>query len=77
MPLRHSIEQRSEANMKIYSPSQFAQKHGVSASRIRQLLAEDRIFPHQKSSSGHWILFANSVIVAPYERPNRKLRGRS
>ena len=25
-------------------------------------------------TSGHWILFSNSVIVAPYERPNRKLR---
>jgi hypothetical protein len=51
--------------MEIYNPSQFAEKHGVSASRIRQLLAEDRIFPRQKTASGHWILFANSVIVAP------------
>jgi hypothetical protein len=32
-------------------------------------------FPRQKIASGHWILFANSVIVAPYDRPNRKLRG--
>jgi hypothetical protein len=63
--------------MEIYSPSQFAQKHGVSASRIRQLLAEERIFPYQKTSNGRYILFANSLIVAPYERPNRKLRGRS
>jgi len=60
--------------MEIYSPAQFRAKHGVWASRIRQLLLEDRIFPRQKSSSGHWILFSNSVIVAPYERPNRKLR---
>jgi hypothetical protein len=62
--------------MKIYSPSQFAEKHGVSASRIRQLLAEDRIFPYQKSSTGRYILLKNSVIVPPYERPNRKLRRR-
>jgi hypothetical protein len=62
--------------MEIYSPSQFADKHGVSASRIRQLLAEDRIFPREKTASGHWILFANSVIVAPYVRPRRKLRRR-
>jgi hypothetical protein len=61
--------------MKIYSPAQFGAKHGVSASRIRQLLAEDRIFPRQKTASGHWILFSNTVIVAPYERPGRKLRG--
>ena len=61
--------------MEIFSPSQFAEKHGVSASRIRQLLAEDRILPRQKSASGRWILFPNSVIVAPYDRPNRKLRG--
>jgi len=61
--------------MEIYSPAQVAEKHGVSASRIRQLLAEERIFPYQKSSNGRWILFANSVVVAPYDRPNRKLRG--
>jgi len=60
--------------MEIYSPSQFAEKHGVSASRIRQLLAEQRVFPYQKSTSGHWILFSNSVIVPPYEGPHRKLR---
>jgi hypothetical protein len=60
--------------MKLYSTKQFAEKHGVSDSRIRQLLLEDRIFPRQKLSSGQWILFHNSVIVAPYERPNRMLR---
>jgi hypothetical protein len=60
--------------MKTYSTSQFARKHGVSDSRIRQLLAEERIFPYQKLGSGQWILFSNSVIVAPYDRPNRKLR---
>ena len=68
------IEQRSEAIMQIYSPSQFAEKHGVSSSRIRKLLAEERIFPYQKTSNGRYILFANSVIVAPYDRPNRRLR---
>jgi hypothetical protein len=62
--------------MQLYSPAQFGAKHGVSASRIRQLLAEDRIFPRQKIASGHWILFSNSVIVAPYGQPNRKLRRR-
>jgi hypothetical protein len=62
--------------MKIYNPVQFASKHGVSASRIRQLLSQERLFPYQKSSNGRYILFANSVIVAPYEKPNRKLRGR-
>jgi hypothetical protein len=62
--------------METYSTSQFARKHGVSDSRIRQLLAEERIFPYQKLGSGQWILFSNSVIVAPYERLNRKLRGK-
>jgi hypothetical protein len=61
--------------MEIYSTSQFAEMHGVSTSRIRQLLAEERVFPYQKSSNGRWILFSNSVVVAPYDRPNRKLRG--
>jgi hypothetical protein len=64
-----------EAILKIYSTADFARKHGVSDSRIRQLLLEDRIFPRQKLSNGRWIMFGNSVIVAPYERPNRKLRG--
>ncbi len=61
--------------MKMYSTAEFARKHGVSDSRIRQLLLEDRIFPRQKLGSGQWILYGNSVIVAPYERTNRKLRG--
>jgi hypothetical protein len=61
--------------MKLYSTRQFAEKHGVSDSRIRQLLLEDRIFPRQKLGNECWILFGNSVIVAPYDRPNRKLRG--
>lgn len=61
--------------MEVYSTAVFARKHGVSDSRIRQLLLEGRVFPHQKLGNGRWIMFANSVIVAPYERSNRKLRG--
>ncbi len=61
--------------MRMYSTAEFAKKHGVSDSRIRQLLLEDRIFPRQKLGSGQWIMFGNSVIVAPYDRPNRKMRG--
>ncbi len=44
-------------------------------SRISQLLLEARIFPHQNLSYGWWIMFGNSVIVAPYEHTNRTLRG--
>lgn len=61
--------------MTLYSTKDFAKKHGVSDSRIRQLLLEDRIFPRQKMADGRWIMFANSVIVAPNERTNRRLRG--
>ncbi len=61
--------------MKVYSTAEFARKHGVSNSRIRQLIAEDRVFPRQRLDNGRYIMFANSVIVAPYERTNRKLRG--
>ncbi len=60
--------------MEVYSTADFARKHGVSDSRIRQLLLEDRIFPRQKLGNGRWILFRNSVIVPPYERTNRTLR---
>jgi hypothetical protein len=60
--------------MKLCGTKEFGEKHGVSDSRIRQLLLEDRISPRQKLGNGRWIMFHNSVIVAPYERPNRKLR---
>ena len=60
--------------MELYSTADFARKHGVSDSRIRQLLLEERIFPYQKLGNGRWIMFSNSVIVATYDRPNRKLR---
>lgn len=76
-PKRVSPHQRRllEVIMKVYSTADFARKHGVSDSRIRQLIAEDRVFPRQRLDNGRYIMFANSVIVAPYERPNRKLRG--
>ena len=63
-----------EAILRVYSTAAFAKKHGVSDSRIRQLLLEDRIFPRQKLGNGRWIMYENSVIVAPYERTNRRLR---
>lgn len=67
---RHQME----VTLALYSTKDFARKHGVSDSRIRQLLLEDRIFPRQKMADGRWIMFGNSVIVAPYERTNRRLR---
>lgn len=60
--------------MKMYSTAEFARKHGVSDSRIRQLIAEDRVFPHQRLDNGRHLMYENSVIVAPYDRPNRALR---
>jgi hypothetical protein len=67
-------EYRSEVILKIYSTAEFARKHGVSDSRIRQLIAENRVFPRQRLANGRYIMFANSVIVAPYERTKRALR---
>jgi len=61
--------------MILYTTREFAQKHGVSDSRIRQLLAEERIFPYQKLGNGRYVMYSNSVIVAPYERTNRRLHG--
>ncbi len=63
-----------EVIMKLYSTAEFARKHGVSDSRIRQLIAEDRVFPRQKLGDGRHLMFENSVIVAPHERTNRTLR---
>ena len=46
---------------------QFADKHGVSDSRIRQLLAKNRVYPADKI--GHrWVLYANTVIIPPHSR---------
>ncbi len=47
--------------MKVNGTNEFAEKHGVSDSRIRQLFLEDRIFSRQKLSNGRWILFSNSM----------------
>ncbi|CAA9395403.1 MAG: hypothetical protein AVDCRST_MAG22-852 [uncultured Rubrobacteraceae bacterium] len=60
--------------MTLYSTKDFARKHEVSDFRIRQLIAEDRIFPRQKLGDGRHLLFHNSVIVPAHERTNRKLR---
>jgi hypothetical protein len=65
---------RLEAVLKVYSMANFARKYGVCDSRVRQLLLEGRIFPHQKLGNGRWIMFGNSVVMAPYDRANRKLR---
>jgi hypothetical protein len=59
----------------VNSTATFAEKHGVSDSRIRQLLAAERVFRRQKLDNGRWIMFGNSVIVAPYDRSNRKRQG--
>ena len=44
--------------------------------QVRRTVAADGAINPPKTASGHWVLFANSVIVAPYERPGRKLRRR-
>ena len=61
--------------MKLYDTTTFGAKHGISDSRVRQLLRDGRIYPAEKISSVKWIIYPNAVIVGPWERPNRKLRG--
>jgi hypothetical protein len=61
--------------MKLYDTKTFGEKHGISDSRVRQLLRDKRIFPAEKIGNVQWIIYPNAVIVPPYERPNRKLRG--
>ena len=62
-----------EAFMKLYSTKEFAKKHGVSSSRVRQLLLQGRIYPAERLSSG-WIIYPNAVVVPPFERMNRRPR---
>ena len=58
--------------MKGYSTKTFGDKHGISASRVRQLLRDERIYPAQKAGKRTWYIEPNAVIIPPWERPNRK-----
>ncbi len=60
--------------MKLRSVNDFAEQHNMHPQRIRKLLRQERVFPYQRLGNGRYILYANTVIVRPYERPNRKLR---
>ncbi len=61
--------------MKGYSTKTFGEKHGISDSRVRQLLRDERIYPAQKVGERTWYIWGNAVIIPAWERPNRKLRG--
>ena len=56
--------------MEYFDTKEFAAKHGITAGRVRQLLAEGRIYPARKVGSV-WLLYGNSVIVAPHDRHGR------
>jgi hypothetical protein len=60
--------------MKGYSTKTFGEKHGISGSRVRQLLRDGRIYPAQKVGKRTCYIERNAVIIPPWERPNRKLR---
>jgi hypothetical protein len=60
--------------MKGYSTTTFAKKHGISGSRVRQLLREGRIYPAQKVGERTWYIWDNAVIIPPYDWPRRKMR---
>ena len=67
-------EYRLEAILKVYSTKDFARKYRVSDSRIRQLIAEDRVFPRQRLDNGRYIMFANSVS-GPVRAPEPQTEG--
>ena len=60
--------------MKVLGVKEFAEQRRMHPQRVRKLLREKRVFLYQKLENGRYVLFQNTVIVAPYERPNRKLR---
>jgi hypothetical protein len=62
---------RGTSRPRYLTTREFAAKHNVSDSRIRQLLAQERIFPAHKLGRV-WVMYSNSVIIAPYDRPNRR-----
>ena len=61
--------------MKGLSTKTFGEKHGISGSRVRQLLRDERIYPAYKLGKRTWYIEPNAVIITPFDRPRRKLRG--
>ena len=54
--------------------NEFARRHNMHPQRVRKLLRQERVWPHQRLDNGRYLLYENTVIVRPYERPNRKMR---
>jgi hypothetical protein len=57
------------------SVAEFADEHGLSRARVRKLIRDGRVYPVGRLDSGPYVLYPNSVIIRPFERPNRRLRG--
>jgi hypothetical protein len=55
-----------------YSTKTFSEKHCISASRVRQLLRDERIYPPQKVGERTWYIEGNTVIIPPWESVDRK-----
>lgn len=60
--------------MKVMDVNEFARRHNMNPQRVRKLLRQERVWPHQRLDNGRYLLYENTVIVRPYERPNRKMR---
>ncbi len=61
---------------KVYGVTEFAEMRGMHPQRLRKLLRQERVFPYQRLDNGRYLLFVNTVVVPPYERPNRNMRSR-
>lgn len=58
--------------------AQFAEQHGLSSQRVRVLIRAGRVYPVERlGSSGPYVIYPNAVIVPPFRRPNRRLRGQT
>lgn len=56
----------------VYTTTEFAALHGVSAARIRKLTRDGRVYPYRKTARGDYLFFGNTVIIRPHTRHNRK-----
>lgn len=59
--------------MRYLTTKEFGEKHGITPGRVRQLLAQGRVYPSQKVGSV-WLLYGNSVIIAPHDRHGENRR---
>lgn len=64
MPTRHG----KRRTKRLLSAKEFAEQHGFTAARARQLIEQERIWPKPRKVGGSWTIDENAIILRPPER---------